>query len=90
MANNLKGSTVSTGHYWNVCTDADKKTFETYSFWHKASDCEFNDGTTAEEKIGAIKGITTDTSKTETGYALDASALQNIFSLDGDILNITL
>lgn len=55
---NQKGDTVSTGHYFNRCVDTDKDTgekkFETYSFWSMASDCEFDDGTTVQEKVNDI------------------------------------
>lgn len=87
---NQRGETTSTGNVWNRCIDEVNQKFETCSWWHKASDCEFNDGTTAENKVGAIKGITTNTNVGTTGYALDISALKSIFSLNGTTLNITL
>lgn len=71
----IKGDTISTGSFFNRCVDSANKTFQTLSFWHKASDCEFNDGTTAESKLSAIKGITTNTSVTAAGYAADASVI---------------
>ena len=45
------------------------------SFWTHGSDVEFTDGETAQEKVGAIHGITTSTSVTSTGYAADASVV---------------
>lgn len=75
---NQKGDNVSTGHYFNRCTDPENNIFETYSFWHKASDCEFDDGTTAQEKLGAIKGILSSTNVTESGYAADAAVVSNL------------
>lgn len=49
-----------------------------YSFWNKASSCEFDDGETAEAKLGKIKGITTSLAATETGYAADATAVKTL------------
>lgn len=79
---NLKGDTVSTGHYWNRCVavDGDEKKFETYSFWGKASDCEFDDGTNAQDKLGNMKGFTSSTDVTETGYAADASVVSDVYN----------
>ena len=77
---NQKGDTVSTGHFWNRAIDAVNKKFETYSFWSKASDTEFDDGGNAETKVGAIKGITSDLNTTTTGYAADMTALAKVNS----------
>ncbi len=54
--------------------------WERISFWHKASDCEFNDGTNAQEKLGNIKGITDSTSVSEHGYAADAKIVSDIYN----------
>ena len=48
------------------------------SFWTHASDVQFDDGSTAQEKVGAINGITTSTSVTTPGYAADATTVSNI------------
>lgn len=48
------------------------------SFWTHSSDVVFNDNGTAESKLGAIKGITQETSVTETGYAADASVVSSL------------
>ena len=72
---NIKGDTSSGGHYFNRCTDSTNKTFETYSIWSKASDCECNDGKTLEEKMTGIKGLTSNTKLRTPGYMLDASAI---------------
>lgn len=45
------------------------------SFWTHANDVEFEDGKTAQTKVGAIKGITTSTNTKETGYAADATTV---------------
>lgn len=70
--------TIVTGRYFRRCTDAANKVWQRISFWHKASDCEFDDGQTAQTKVGAIKGITTSTSVTETGYAADMTTVKNL------------
>ena len=53
--------------------------WERLSFWHKASDCEFDDGMNAQEKLGDIKGITASTNVTNTGYAADAKVVGNLY-----------
>lgn len=69
---------IVTGRYFRRCTDVANKVWQRISFWHKASDCEFDDGQTAQTKAGAIKGITTSTSVTETGYAADMTTVKNL------------
>lgn len=58
------------------------------SRWTSSNTVEFNDGKTAQTKVGAIKGITTSTSATETGYAADATTVaalnQSLDSLKTD------
>ena len=71
---------MSTGHFWNRCIDAVYEKFETYSIWHKASDCEFDDGENAQTKVGAIKGITSDLNTTTTGYAADMTTVSKLNS----------
>lgn len=70
--------TIVTGRKFRKLTDAASKKWQRISFWHKASDCEFNDGKTAEEKLGAIKGITTDLNVTVPGYAADATRVSEL------------
>lgn len=50
-----------TGKSYNIF-DKVNNVWNKISFWHKASDCEFNDGKTAQTKLGAIDGITSDLS----------------------------
>ena len=52
--------------------------WERISFWHKASDCVFDDNMNAEEKLGKIKGITTSTCVAEIGFAADAKVVSDI------------
>lgn len=63
-----------TGKFYRIWSAADKL-WHRISFWTHANDVEFNDGKTAQTKVGAIKGITTSTSATETGYAADATTV---------------
>lgn len=63
-----------TGKFYRIWSVADKL-WHRISFWTHANDVEFNDGKTAQTKVGAIKGITTSTSATETGYAADATTV---------------
>lgn len=69
--------TIASGKY-RQCIDEINKIWKRYSLWSKASDTECDDGQTVEEKIGAIKGITTDTNVTESGYAADMMALNEL------------
>lgn len=73
-----------TGKFYRIWSAADKL-WHRISFWTHANDVEFNDGKTAQTKVGAIKGITTSTSATETGYAADATTVAALNqSLDND------
>lgn len=62
------------------------------SRWTSSNTVEFNDGKTAQTKVGAIKGITTSTSATETGYAADATTVaalnQSLNAYDTKFANI--
>lgn len=57
------------------------------SRWTSSNTVEFNDGKTAQTKVGAIKGITTSTSATETGYAADATTVAALNQSLGNINN---
>ena len=63
---------IVTGRKFRKLIDEATKLWQRISFWTKASDVEFDDGQTAETKMGAIKGITADFNVTEEGYAADA------------------
>lgn len=71
---------IVTGRANRVLIDKATKLWQRISVWTKGSDVEFNDGQTAETKVGAIKGITTDLNTTETGYAADMTALAQLYS----------
>lgn len=60
--------------------------YEQLSYKTSSQTVDFDDGKTAETKLGAIKGITTSTSVTETGYAADAKTVSEINqSLDNKV-----
>lgn len=51
---------IKTGQIYRILTDATNKVWTKIFFEAKASDVKFEDGKTAEEKIGMIDGITSD------------------------------
>lgn len=55
---------IVTGRKFRKLIDEATKLWQRISFWTKASDVEFNDGKTAEEKIGTLNFV----SLTETAY----------------------
>ncbi len=75
-------STINTviGRDYKVLADNTQGAFvwNRLSFWTYSSDVEFEDGETAEDKVGDIHGITTSTSVTATGYAADASVVSSL------------
>lgn len=48
---------IVTGRKFRKLVDETTKLWQRISFWTKASDVEFNDGKTAEEKIGNLKFV---------------------------------
>lgn len=83
--------TIKTGRKYRKCVDntSGNKVFERYSFWGKASDIEFNDGTTAESKVGSFKGVTTNENQV-AGYAADVTLVKSIkTSLSNLITSLT-
>lgn len=71
---------IVTGRKFRKLIDEVNKIWQRISFWTKASDVEFDDGYTAETKVGAIKGITTDLNTTKTGYAADMTVFAQLYS----------
>ena len=63
--------------------------YEQLSYKTSSQTVDFDDGKTAETKLGAIKGITTSTSVTETGYAADAKTVSEIKQSLKSVLDIT-
>lgn len=84
--------TKVTGRSYRVLADNTPGSFvwNQLSFWTSASDVEFADGTDAESKLGSIKGITTSTSITTTGYAADASVTTSLYKKTSQFLSATL
>lgn len=88
---NTRGELTSTGNFWNRCTDATNKIFTTYSFWHKASDCEFDDGDNAEDKVGMLASditsgtITFGDDGTITESLTNGMSIVTVFNDDGSI-----
>ena len=72
--------TIVTGRKFRKCIDEINRIWQRISFWTKACDVEFNDGKTAEEKLGSINGITDSLASISSNTALSAAAgnsLQN-------------
>ncbi len=70
--------TIVTGRKFRKCIDAANKIWQRISFWTKASDVEFDDGKTAQEKLGAIDGITGSLTSQSATTALSAGAGSNL------------
>lgn len=66
-----------TGKFYRIWSAADKL-WHRISFWTHANDVEFNDGKTAQTKLGDIKGITVSTNTKEIGYAADATSVAEL------------
>lgn len=60
------------------------------SRWTSSNTVEFEDGKTAQTKVGAIKGITTSTNTKETGYAADATTVAALNQSLGNLANGTI
>lgn len=48
---------IVTGRKFRKCIDVANKIWQRISFWTKASDVEFNDGETAEDKVMALSNL---------------------------------
>ncbi len=69
--------TVS-GRKFRKLVDEATKLWQKISFWTKASDVEFDDGMTAEIKMGAVDGITDSLASTSSKIAASAKALKQV------------
>lgn len=81
---------IVTGRKFRKLVDEATKLWQRISFWTKASDVEFNDGSTAETKMGAINGITDSLASTSSNVAASAKALNQLnnkltVQLQGDV-----
>ena len=78
--------TIVTGRKIRKLVDGATKQWQRISFWHKASDCEFDDGKTAETKLGAIDGITDSLDNTSSRIAASA---KSVAMLNNDLTALT-
>ncbi len=65
---------IVTGRKFRKCIDAANKAWLRISFWTKASDVEFDDGRTLQQKLGTINGITDSLTSGDVQSALSAAA----------------
>ena len=68
--------TIATGRKFRELIDEAVMLWERISFWCKASDCEFDDGKTAEVKLGAINGITDSLTSDASNIVASAAAVK--------------
>ena len=75
-------STINTvtGKKYRILKDAVNKVWDTISFWTASTDVSFEDGMTAEQKIGDVKGLVS-TPQTIPGYIMDASMIAPIYKV---------
>ncbi len=76
---------IITGKKYHILTDLANKVWSVISFWTKASDVEFNDGKTAETKLGAITGITSDLAGESETVAASIKAVNKLNNNLSDI-----
>lgn len=69
---------IVTGKKYRILTDVAQKIWQRVSFWTKSSDVEFDDGKTAETKVGAISGITDSLVSTSSNIAASAKAVSEL------------
>lgn len=69
---------IVTGRKFRKLIDEATKLWQRISFWTKASDVEFDDGQTAETKMGAINGITDSLVSNSSNVAASAKALSEL------------
>lgn len=64
---------IVTGRKFRRLIDKDSKLWQLISWWTKAGDVEFDDGKTAEQKLGNINGITSDFSIDDESIAASSN-----------------
>lgn len=67
-----------TGKKYRILADAVNKIWEEISFWTSSNDVTFDDGMTAQAKVGSIKGLVTAPQIGNPGYILDSSVAATI------------
>lgn len=70
----MANESIVTGKKYRILVDAAQKLWQRVSFWTKSTDVEFNDGKTAETKVGSINGITSSLTSSDGSIALSAAA----------------
>ena len=69
---------IVTGRKFRKLIDETNKLWQRISFWTKASDVEFDNGMTAEIKMGAIDGITDSLASTSSRIAASAKSVNTL------------
>ena len=69
---------IVTGRKFRKLIDETNKLWQRISFWTKASDVEFDNGMTAEMKMGAIDGITDSLASTSSRIAASAKSVATL------------
>ena len=69
---------IVTGRKFRKLIDEANKIWQRISFWTKATDVEFNDGKTAEQKLGTINGITSDLNCEDPTIAASARSVKTL------------
>ena len=69
---------IVTGKKYRILTDVAQKVWQRVSFWTKSSDVEFDDGKTAQNKVGAINGITDSLVSNSSNIAASAKAVSEL------------
>lgn len=69
---------IITGRKYRRLIDKAAKLWQRISWWTKASDVEFDDGKTAEQKVGNINGITSDLSDNRDDIAASIASVNVI------------
>lgn len=67
---------IVTGKKFRILTDVTSRLWHVISFWTKAQDVEFNDGTNAQAKLGNIAGISDSLTSTASNVAASAKAVK--------------
>lgn len=69
---------IVTGKKFRILADVTSRLWHVISFWTKAQDVEFNDGTNAQSKLGNIVGISDSLTSTSSNVAASANAVKII------------
>ncbi len=70
---------IVTGRKFRRLINKETKLWQRISWWTKSSDVEFNDGKTAEQKLGNINGITSDPTNDRDDLA---ASIRSVYDID--------